>query len=274
MSTQSKLFNITAATLRPGPRLVIRQQADGTVACSLTFTLRKFELGSTAIQSLLYQGARLIDLYPDVGTEWDFLYLEDYEAQDQPGGITEVSCNFKGSPAAAPGDYGFESSIIYTRNNALAERSIFSHPTFISECDKGTRETIRLGTQGIVRNSTPEDASYAILYVSNDAARDTLSDTNHKWWWDYIVTDGHLTYNKPTSEWTKSASGRGTLTAAVLAKFGKVDSSPPGNPVAPGDDVWLLSGATENITVAGSAANSYSLTWTSGDWEDTKVYAP
>ena len=98
----------------------------------------------------------------------------------------------------------------------------------------------------------------------------SLDNEDERFWWDWIVTQNNLTYAKAASEWTESATGRGTLTSADLEKFGYIDT-PAGSPAAPNDDTWLYSGATESITVSGDGVNSYSRTWTSGNWP-TQVY--
>lgn len=269
MSGSTKLFNVPANTLRPGPRLVITQDSDGLTSGTMDFTCRKFDIGKPAMQAKLAKGTPLLTLYPDAGTDFDFLYLDSWDSRDEPGGITTVSCTFKGvSPGG--GDFGFDSSsIVYSRNNSLRDESIFKNPTFLAQVTGDTRNTIKLGSRGDAYKET--GGGYVIKRTTNNSTIETLTDVNFQWWWDYIVEQGNDTYLVPSSEWTKTTTGLGKLTSAKLLKFGKVDT-PPGDPAAPPGQVWLYIGATESITVTGDGVNSYSQTWIAGEWEDTRVY--
>lgn len=268
MSGTTKLFNVPANTLRPGPRLIVTQASDGMTTATMDFTCRKFDVAKPIIQEKLTKGTALLTLYPDAGTDFDYLYLDEWDSRDEAGGITTVSCTFKGVQSAG-GDFGFDSrSLVYTRNNSLREDSIFNNPTFLAEVTGSARTSIKLGSTGDAYKASTD---YVIKRTSNGEEIDTLTDENYRWWWDYIVERGNDTYLAPSSEWTKSTTGLGKLTSSKLAKFGKIDD-PPGNPSAPSGQNWLYIGATENITVSGDGVNSYSQTWASGNWEDTRVY--
>ena len=261
----TKLFNIPANKLVPGPTLHIVRQPDGMLTATMDFTCRKFDYAKTAIQNLLNQGTKLITLYPQAGLDFDGIYLDDWDAKDAPGGITTVSCRFKGIVGSA--EYSNDDNVTYTRNNSMRDDSILNHPKYLEQVTGSTRETIRLGMDGKVYNS----GDHAIVFDGTNAERETLTDENHIWWWDYIIERKNDTYVRATSEWTKSASGRGRLPASKMTDFGKIDT-PPGSPSAPSGDVWLYTGATENISIVGDTVNSYSQTWTSGSWEPTRVY--
>lgn len=268
---QSKLFNIPTNTLRPGPRLVINRAPEGLTTATLDFTCRKFEVMSPAMQAKLAQGTSLLTLYPDAGTDFDFLYLESWESRDREGGITDVTVNFRGT-SPQTGEFGFDGAVIYLRNNALREESIFNHPRLKSELSVSEIYAIRLCIQGLALKdeSGSTGTSYSIVRAATFEPITNLAG-DALWWFDYIVTNDNQTYQVATSEWTKQATGRGGMPSSVLANFGKIDT-PPGNPAAPSGDEWLFTGATEQISVSGDAANSYSLTWTSGKWE-TRVYS-
>ena len=269
MSGTTTLFNVPANTLRPGPRLVIVQDSDGMTTGNMDFTCRKYDIGSPAVQAKLAKGTALLTLYPQAGTDFDFLYLDSWTSTDDPGGITTVSCVFKGVQSGG-GDFGFDSSsVVYTRNNSLQDAPIFRHPVFLEQVTGSTRTTIKLGSTGDAYRVS--GGSYEIRRTGNDDVIETITDTDMQWWWDWIVEQGNDTFLEPHSEWTKSCSTVGKLTAAKLAKFGKIDT-PPGDPAAPAGQNWLYTGATETITVTGDNANSYSQTWTSGNWEETRVY--
>lgn len=272
MGGTTRLFNVPANKLKPGPTLQVVRQSDGLVTAAMTFTCRKFDYAKSTIQSLLNQGTRLTTLYPEAGSDFTNLFLDDWDAQDAPGGITTVSCRFKGISGSA--EYSNEDLVTYTRNNSLREESILNHPKFLEQVTGSARETIRLGVDGqAYKDPSSTESEYTIKRTSNNATIEILTPEDYLWWWDYIVEKKNTTYLRATSEWTKSASGRGKLRAAEFVKFGKVDT-PPGDPVAPTGDVWLYTGATEYITVSGNTVNSYTQTWTSGSYDETRVYSP
>lgn len=266
MSGSTKLFNIPANTLRPGPRLVIVRQSDGLTTATMDFTCRKFDIGKPVMQDKLAQGTPLLDLYQDAGTDFNYLYLLDWTSQDEPGGITTVSCNFSGVDVSTT-DFTFEGSIVYTRNNALVDKPIWKHPQV--QIDLSNTEIEAL--QHVVKGTAYKSSDGAIRLIAGDKILVSNANTGPiSEWWVTIIIEGHETYNAPTSEWSKSATGRGTLQASAFTKFGYIDK-PPGNPAAPAGHDWLYTGATESITAVGDGANSYSQTWTSGEWP-TKIY--
>lgn len=260
MSSHAILYGRPAATLIPGPSLVISRASDGMTTGSMDFTCRKGDINTPLVQSKLVKGTLISVLYPDIGTGFAFLRVDSWVNRDEPGAYSTISVEFKGADVSGE-DYTFEGSVVYTRNNALRDESIFNHPKYLADVTGQTRTTIKGGADGLCFKS---NSSYEIVTTSSGSAVETLTDPKYRWWWDYIVEKGNTTYEKATSEWTKSGTGKGGLRAADFAAFGKVDD-PPGNPSAPSGDVWVFSGATEQIAVSGDGANSYSKTWTSGD---------
>jgi hypothetical protein len=266
--SQTILFGVSEGSLTPRHDLLITRQADGMTTARMSFHCRKFDLETTAVLSKLKKGNSILILYPELGTRWAFLRVDDWASQDEAGGFSIVNVAFRGADNST-GDFSFDSSIVYSRNNAVTEDSIFNNPNFIAQVDPYTRETIRLGSQGVcVRVS--EDG-YDIRYAANDKDRDELTDEKHIFWWDFIVGKGNLTYLRATSEWTKSATGRGTLKSSDFTKFGYIDN-PDGDPGTPSGETWLYTGATEQISIVGDGANSYSKTWLLGKW-DPEVYS-
>lgn len=264
--SRTVLFNVTLGVLRPGPSLVITQSTDGLTTCSHDFTCRKGDISNPLILAKLVKGSAIAGLIPDIGSKFSFLTVEDWSSRDNPGGFTTVSVNFKGVDTT--GEATSSTSVTYTRNNSLSDEPIFANKKFIAAVTRAEmRNWIRgaiIGLYRLVDSATIEDA------VTGDDVG-SLDSEAEIFWWDWIVTQGNMTYLKATSEWTKSATGRGTLSNAELAKLGFIDT-PDGSPAAPDGDTWLYTGATESITVAGDGVNSYSKTWTSGNWP-TNVYA-
>jgi hypothetical protein len=268
---KAKLFNIPTITLRPGPELVINQQPDGKTTATMDFTCRKFDVLTPTIQGKLQKGNSIQALYPDIGLEFAFLRIESWSSRDAPGGITTITVEFAGVNFD-PGETGIdppERSIVYTRNNATREEPIWNHPDFIL-LTSTVREAIKQVSEG---NAYLADNGNDIRRNLNDEVIGSLTNADQQEWYELIVRRGWTTYFKATSEWTKTATSDRKLSAGNLTNLGKIDNSPPGSPAAPSGDVWLFSGATEQINDVGEGANSYSLTWTSGDWP-TKIFGP
>jgi hypothetical protein len=151
----------------------------------------------------------------------------------------------------------------------LPSRLVKNKSAFTAEWGNSIREAIRLMILGILY--APIDGEpYNLRYVKSDASFLEITNPGSQWWFDYIVTQGNHTWNAPVSEWTKSATGKRQLADSALSDFGWIDT-PPGGPAAPKGHDWQFSGATENITLEGDGANSYSLSWTSGRLE-RRVY--
>lgn len=267
MSGETKLFNIPANTLRPGPTLTIVQGSDGKTTATMDFTCRKFDIGKPLIQSKLVKGTSLVTLYPQAGTEFNFLQLNGYTARDEPGGITTVTCDFSGVDTSGDGG-GTDNSVVYTRNNSLRELPIWQNPKLIEELSHVEIDAIKQVVNGTAYLDRDTDE---IKRIGSDALIESLTSQYALEWYEYIVTKGNETYLAATSEWTKSATGTGGLSSATLADFGKIDT-PPGSPAAPTGQEWLFTGATESIQVTGDGVNSYSLTWTSGEWP-ARIYS-
>jgi hypothetical protein len=267
--SKSILYSIPTTALRPSSGLSINQQLDGKTTASMDFDIHKDYLYTPAIQLKLQKGTRLTVLYTTVGIELDFLRVTSWTSRDNPGGICTVSVEFEGVNFDT-GESGVdppERSIVFTRNNATREEPIWNHPNFIL-LTVTVREAIKAVSDGIAYLTEEND----IRRLSNDEIIGSLSNEDHQEWYDLIVRRGWTTYDRATSEWTKTATSDRKLSSANLEKLGKIDT-PPGSPAAPGDDVWKFSGATESINIVGEGSNSYSLTWTSGDWP-VKIFGP
>jgi hypothetical protein len=262
MSSKADLFNVPENTLRPSSQLVITKEPQGKVNASMMFTCRKNDAGRPVIQALLEKGTKIDVLYPMIGAEFAYLEVDSYKIRDVAGGTSEVDVEFIGYDDSEGEED--EKSIVYTRNDTLADESIFNHPKFLLLADD-IKEGIRAGANGTARIVLSESNKY-VRYWIGDTYICYLEDDDFKWW-DYIVIRGNLTYQLPQSEWNKSATKAGKISSAQMEKFGLIDT-PPGSPSKRAGQEWLFTGATESTTLIGDAPNSYTLTWTSGVWED------
>ena len=261
MSSEAKLYNVAANTLRPGPVLVIGKSPEGLTTGSMDFTCRKGDLSSPAILAKLAKGTAILELYPLIGTEFTYLYVDSWTSRDNAGAFSTVSVEFKG---VDPDELTSDVSVVYTRNNSIVEDSIFNSPKFIAAVPTASKRSLfREGSQGLVRLV----GSATLHRTTDDPNVDcgTLDNAADIFWWDYIVEKQNLTYERASSEWTKSATGRGGLTDADFTNLSWIDT-PDGSPGAPTGYNWRYMGSTETITATGDGTNSYSQTWLMGIW--------
>lgn len=251
------LYGIGSA-LVPGPRLIVKKDANGIWTGVLTFTCAKFQLMTVENQGKLTKGTLLSTLYPEAG-DAGFLQLMDWDSEDQPGGYTEVTVNFAGSNLEDPFDEDDGVNVSFTRNDATKEESIFKHPRYIAETTPDGKIGIKACYDKIAYNDA---GTGTIKLIANKQYLASLSTEDDEWY-QTIIVEGFDTYLKPTSEWTKSSTGIGTIPSGITERMGKRET-PEGNPNPPAGDSWILSGATESLQVKGDGVNAYSLTWTSG----------
>lgn len=276
--SKGKLFGIAPEAMIPGPRLVISVSQDGLTTATMDFYIRKEDVDSPSIQGKLAKGTPIVTLYPEVPAGFAYLTVDSWDSRGESGGYAIVEIKFKGVDLSGD-EWTFEGSVVYTRNNSLVEASIFTNPRFLSEVTgPNSRAAIKAGLDGVyVKLPSSTETTYYIGTPGSTpaTAAHTFTAPELQWWWDWIVEKDHPTYNKATSEWTKTATAKGTLRASDFLKFGQIDD-PPGSPSAPPGDVWIYSGATESIAVVGDGANSYSKTWLSGSAEEypERVYGP
>jgi len=265
----ANLYNVPENTLRPGHALVITKDQEGKSNATMTFTCRKYDVGRPIIQSLLEKGTKIDLLYPLIGTEFNFLEVDAWTSRDMKGGYCEVDVTFIGYKEGEDGEAS-EKNVTYTRNDSLSDESIFNHPKFLLLADD-VREGIRAGSTNAARIVLNGALKYVRSWVGDDYIC-FLDDVTDYPWWEYIVIRGNLTYQLPQSEWAKSATKAGSITNAQMEKFGLIDT-PPGSPSVRDGQVWLFTGATESTTLIGDAPNSYTLTWTSGVFDEL-IYTP
>lgn len=260
--SQANLYNVPSNTLRPSSNLVIDQDPAGKTTASLMFTCRKGDVGGFVIQQLLRKGTKIDLLYPLIGSTYSFLEVDSHTARDMKGGYTEVDVSFIGY--REPIEPESERSIVYSRTDSLRDESIFNHPKFkLLEANEQTG--IREGSQNTARLVPSGLSNYVRRYIGDEYVC-VLSEKGEKFW-SYIVTQGNLTYSLPSSEWTKSATQLGKLSSDQINKLGLIDT-PPGNPSIRNGQKWMFTGATESTTLIGDAPNSYTLTWSSGVWDE------
>jgi hypothetical protein len=250
----------------PGPDFVFQRDTTGKVTGSQTFSANRQDFYGQIMQAAFRKGTKISVVYPQVLSYLHPLEIDTAECQEEPGGIDKIFVTYVGYIQVDSEMQDRET--VYSRNNALEERSILRHPKFLADVtDIEDIELIVKGHDGLYeKNKTASTASnYKIWDVVTQGNRGALIDALAIEWWDFIVTRGIKTYQAATSEWTKSRSNAGGLANIDLEKLGKIDV-PDGDPAAPAGMIWFMSGSTESRTVG--TASSWSITWTLIDDND------
>jgi hypothetical protein len=253
------VFNLPNNAWIPGPDFVFSRDSTGKVTGSQTFRARRLEFYGQILQAKFRKGTSIKDVYPNVAAFLEPLVIDTAECQEQPGGIDEIYVTYTGYIQVDSEMQDRET--VYSRNNALEERSTMEHPKFLAEVTNAQdRATILKGYNGLAKKSFKSHVTtYYIVDVVTDEQINILTDSVVRYWWDKIVEEGWKTYQAATSEWTTSRSNAGGLADSDLVKLGKIDT-PDGNPAKPPGTVWFMSGSTESRTVG--TASSWSITWT------------
>lgn len=253
------IFNLPSNTCLPGPDFVFSRDTTGKVTGSQTFRARRAEFYGQILQAKFRKGTSIKEIYPNILAFLEPLVIDTAECQEQPGGIDEIYVTYTGYLQVDSEMQ--ERETVYSRNNALEERSVIEHPKFLADITNAQDlATIIKGYNGLAKKSFRSDGTtYYIVDVVTDEQINILTDEVVRYWWDKIVDAGWRTYQAATSEWTKSRSNAGGLANSDLLKLGRIDT-PDGNPAAPLGVIWFMSGSTEIRTVG--TASSWSITWT------------
>ena len=244
----------------PGPDFVFQRDTTGKVTGSQTFSANRQDFYGQIMQAAFRKGTKISVVYPQVLSYLHPLEIDTAECREEPGGIDKIFVTYVGYIQVDSEMQDRET--VYTRNNALDERSILEHPKFLEEVtDVEDIELIVKGYEGTYeKNKTlSETGNYKIWDRVTQGNRGAIIDADAIKWWDYIVTKGWRTYQATTSEWTKTRTNAGGLQSSDVASMGKIDS-PDGNPATPPGMVWFMSGSTESRTVGTSSSTS--ITWT------------
>jgi hypothetical protein len=257
--SQAILQGIAPNSWIPGPDFRILRDERGLTTASQTYRCRKGDFEGGVMQTAFAKGNPIATIYPAVHALWRYLEIDTAEATNGPGGITEVSVNFKGF-REGPGGFEFSREITYSRNNGLETKPITEHPKFLREVTNDQeRRAIVLAYEGKAQQASYANASTLEIVDSLDKVVTIISSAEGTQWWKRIIDQGWREYDEVTSEWTKTGTNAGGLLKSDIAKMGKLDG-PPGNPATPDDYTWRMTGSTESRSTG--SASSYSITWT------------
>lgn len=257
----SKATQYGLTTLIPGPDFRTSVDAEGKWTGSQTFRISSNQ-AAQALQTFVRKGQSANVLNPEIGTAFDFLFVDTVESQDVPGGITEISVSYVGRSQWS--EFADDSESTYSLAASMAEIDIIYHPK-VQALDPAELASIVALFHGKAICKNTGNATGPYVVVSNDLAERDMQDietTDGKLWFRKIFQKGIRTYQAPSFEWTWNASNQGGLPSATIAKLGYIDSSVRGNPPTPPTVDWLMIGATESRTFGGAeATSSFSITW-------------
>lgn len=298
--SKSTFIGIPRATLIPGPNLTVEHTEDGLMTARMEFHCPTIEY--IAATANLKRGKKLSTLFPQVLSIYSDLIVKSWVNRGEKGGLSYVEVSFVGAVISGSTTNGTEpltddqasiddsvditeeeeattesstdytinkdeKSVVFSRSCSLVEKDIFKNPMFKKETTAEQRRLIKgVVEKDFIYELTSTD-SYQIRRESNKEIIGKVEGANPAAWFEKIVCDNELTYEDPVTEWTKSATGKGVLTEADLSRFGRVWQTPPGSPSKPGNATnWLFTGITESMSKI-DRVNSYSMTWTSGNYD-------
>lgn len=263
MSSISNVYGITPYTWIPGPDFKAGFDNKGMWTGSQTFTCRKFDFESTAIQTAFQKGQSVTVLYPNLSTKWNFLTVDSVEHEHQPGGITKIFVSYTGFSADWEFDKNNDSGT-YAYNASEAEAPIMTHPAFLA-LPAVDQQLIAQVIRGEMKIDPSRTRTTTNIYLCDPLGQNgkNITNANAILWFNIICDQKQETYQASQIEWTHSATNQGGVDASYLAKHGWIDPDPDGDPPVIAGRNWRLTGITDSQTKQGTETTSdYSITWT------------
>lgn len=275
--SESHLYGFAPNELKPGPDFSAGVDITGKWTGSQTFTCRKFDFGNASIQSKIKVGTSATTVYPELPSEWEFLYISSWRHEHQPGGITKVFVEYGGSSENSPDPRDpEEKEESYSMSGSLTELDILGHPKFanISGTERDAMVALIKGTGRIDYSMTPR--TVIDNYTTEIIGRIGLTDKGEKLY-DLYFNQGKTTYLASQIEWTVQKTNEAGISDENLQKLGYIDT-PEGNPPTFPDRNWLFSSASQNRTNANPKttktwAKTYTLSPPGENW-DPDLYTP
>jgi hypothetical protein len=251
-----------------GPDFTATRDAQGKWTANGEFRVLRGDFERNDVQAKFAPGNPITAIAGNaLSSQWSFLLIDSVDSTDEPGGITVVRVSFTGF-TENQWDFDKDRNKTYTRTGSLVEKSILDNPYFVEEVvSKNEVMLIKAAMDGTIVARDHLAAELELTPTNgSDRIVGKITSAEGVLWYDTIVVRGNHTYMEPAMEWTESATGLGKLTSTELGKLGKIDTSVPGSPTAPDGHKWMMTSATEEMQQIGEGANSYSRTWTSGNW--------
>lgn len=280
--SESYLYGFAPNELKPGPDFSAGLDASGKWSGSQTFTCSKFDFGNASIQSKIQVGNSATTLYPELPAEWEFLYVNSWRHEHQPGGITKVFVEYTGSSEDSPDPRDPEQKEeSYSLAGSLTEVDMLGHPYF-SDISLNEREPLVALVRGTGRRDyqnplADENNIFVIDNTSGMPVGYNISSTKGLKLYDLIINQGKTTYLASQVEWTIQKSSKDGISDQNLQLLGYI-AEPEGNPPVFTDRNWLFTAASQNRTNANpKTTKTWSKTYTlspPGEEWDPLIYNP
>jgi len=280
--SESYLYGFAPNELKPGPDFTAGVDIGGKWTGSQTFTCRKFDFGNASIQAKIQVGTSATVVYPELPTEWEFLYISSWRHEHQPGGITKVFVEYSGSSEDSPDPRDpEEKEESYSMAGSLSEADMLGHPNFANISLGAERPAIVALARGTgrINYSDPLTNETFIPVIDNNSGEPIgqISSPEGLKLYDLYFNQGKTTYLASQIEWTVQKSNRAGISDENLQLLGFIDT-PEGNPPTFTDRNWLFSSATQNRTNANpKSTKTWSKTYTlspPGEEWDPDLYNP
>lgn len=260
--SQANAFGILPGQLIPGPDFEAGPDGSGKYTGSQTFTCRKFDFSTVAIQSKIARGTPAPVPYPNLGAEWNFLYVATARHEHQPGGITKIFVQYEGAATSGPEIQEDDRSIAYSLNASLTETDMMKHPKYA-----GITFTEKNAIAALLKGSGRQagwGSDTAIIVIDNYSGEQigTINSTEGLDLYHKVITNGQLTYLAPTVEWTQTKTNLGLISAEDLSDLGYVATPAGDYPVFTGRN-WMMSGVSQEQTFTkAEEVKTWAKTWT------------
>lgn len=272
--SQANVFGILPGQLIPGPDFEAGPDGSGKYTGSQTFTCRKFDFSTVAIQSKIARGTPAPIPYPGLGAEWNFLYVATARHEHQPGGITKIFVQYEGAATSGPEIQEDDRSIAYSLSGTLTERPLLSHPKWATDLSSGELPALSALVNGTGRRSS-WTSSTSIPVIDNYSGEPigTITSAAGLELYDRLIVKNDTTYLVPSAEWTETKTNLGLISQEDVNGLGFV-AVPPGSPPTFDDNRnWLFSGLSQEQTFTKEEevktwSKTYSLSPPGGPWPD------
>jgi hypothetical protein len=244
--SQSNIYGFAPNEIKPGPDFAAGSDSAGKWTGSQTFTCRKFDFSSSVIQGKLKKGTPITDLYPQLSSEWSFLYVTAFRHEHQPGGITKIFVDLEGSSEDSPEPDSAESTDMYSMSATLTERDILKHPYF-SDLSQYEIDAITSLLRGTGRRKNYDDpASIVVVEIQPYYEHSALTSAKALKLYDLLINKGQTTYPAPSIEWTVQKTDKIGIPDADLDGLGYIAAAPEGNPPVVTGRNWMFTAATQS----------------------------
>jgi len=260
--SNSIVYGLAPYDIVPCPDFEAGADSLGAWTGSQTFTCRKFDFSAPQVQQRLQPGTRITSLYTALGPEWDFLIVDNYRHEHQPGGMTKIFVNFIGTQNSG-GYTQIDRDVSVSLNGTMMERSLLKHPKFVALTNAYQKPLSALLNGTGVRSAWSTDDPITVVSTNPFAQEEigAISGDAALKFYKEMITNGNLTYEASSLEWTVSKSNSGGITDEDLSALSYIDTPEMSPPVISGRNWRLVSANQNKARSAEGTVKTWSKTW-------------